>query len=112
MPEDSIVTQGQVGASMFFLAKGTCTVWVKDHMKRNRLVNELSQGDYFGEISLITDSNRTATVKSHNYCTLACLSKNTFYELCQNFPDILVKLKKKALEYNDPWKKFKIKMLN
>ena len=58
----------------------------------------------FGEIALINDTVRTATVKSENYCTLATLSKKVFYDLCQNFPDIIVSIKEKSLEYNDPWK--------
>ena len=55
---------------------------------------------------------RTATVKSSNYCTLASLSKKIFYELCSSFPDILIKLKQRALEYQDPWKRFKLMLLS
>ena len=83
MPEDQIITQGQKEAEyMFFIAKGNCTVWVKDHMKQNIKVNSLSQGDMFGEIALLTNSGRTATVKSQNYCTMASLSKKVFFDLC------------------------------
>lgn len=39
------------------------------------------------------------------------MSKKSFLDLCQNFPDILIKMKKRALEYKDPWKRFKMKML-
>ena len=92
---------------MFLIAKGDCTVWVKNHVKDNVYVRQLCQGDYFGEISILTDSVRTATVKSSNYCTMACIKKRVFHDLCNSFPDILIKMKKKALEYNDPWKEFK-----
>jgi CRP-like cAMP-binding protein len=112
MPEDNIITQGQEALSLFFLARGNCTVWVKDHMKRSIQVNDLEQGEMFGEIALLTDQHRTATVKSSNYCTLASMKKKTFFEMCQNFPDLIVKMKEKSLEYQDPWKQFKMKLLS
>jgi len=80
-------------------------------MKNEVMVNSLKQGDYFGEIAILTDSVRTASVKSSNYCTMACIHKRVFYDLCNNFPDILIKMKRKALEYKDPWKEFKITVL-
>ena len=55
-------------------------------MRANRYVNSLNQGEYFGEISILYETPRTATVKSSNYCTLASLSKRTFFDLCNNFP--------------------------
>ena len=80
-------------------------------MKRQICVNQLSQGDYFGEVSILTDTPRTASVKSSNYCTMACIHKRVFFELCNSFPDILIKMKKKALQYKDPWKEFKLTVL-
>ena len=110
-PEDNIIRQGQHGDILYLIAKGDCTVWVRDHMKNQVYINQLCQGDYFGEISILTDSPRTASVRSSNYCTMACIHKRVFYDLCSNFPDILIKMKKKALEYKDPWKEFKLTVL-
>jgi len=42
---------------------------------------------------------------------MACIHKRVFYDICSNYPDILVKMKKKALQYNDPWKQFKVTVL-
>jgi len=81
---------------MFFIAKGDCEVWVKDHLKASKYVCQLIQGDYFGELALITSAPRSATVKSSNYCTLAGLSSKTFYDLCSKFPDIFMKMKEQA----------------
>ena len=32
-PEDDIITQGTNGTSIYFIAKGDCEVFVKDHRK-------------------------------------------------------------------------------
>ena len=42
---------------------------------------------------------------------MACIHKRVFYDLCSNYPDILVKMKRKALQYKDPWKEFKVTVL-
>jgi len=68
-------------------------VWVNDHKNKQRFVRLLDQAEYFGELALINQSTRTATVKSQNYCTLACLNKTVIFDLLQNFPDILIKMK-------------------
>ena len=50
------------------------------------LVRKLDVHDYFGEVSLVYDSVRTATVTSKNYCTLGKLHLNVLYDVCLNFP--------------------------
>jgi len=36
----------------------------------------------FGEVALIAQVRRTASVKSKNYCTLAALVEENFYDMC------------------------------
>jgi len=108
LPEDKIVTQGQNATNLYFIAKGECQVWVKDQDKNNQLVTSLYQGDYFGEVGLLNHSLRTATVKSANYCTMASMNKNIFYDLCSTFPDIYAKMADRCKSYDDPWKQFKV----
>ena len=43
---------------------------------------------------------------------MASLGKERFYDLCNSFPDILIKMKEYMLSrYKDDWKKFKIDLL-
>ena len=41
IPEDTLIQQGSAGENLFFIAKGDCEVWVKDHMKNNRNIRQL-----------------------------------------------------------------------
>jgi CRP-like cAMP-binding protein len=38
----------------------------------------MKEGEYFGEISLMTQLRRTATVKAKEFCTLGFLTKKVF----------------------------------
>jgi CRP/FNR family transcriptional regulator, cyclic AMP receptor protein len=48
--------------TMYFILSGTCSVF-KSQGEKEILINELSQGEFFGEIALISNQNRSATVK-------------------------------------------------
>jgi len=86
-------------------------VWIKDHRKKNLFVQQILKGDYFGEISVLQSTPRTATVKSSNYSTLISIEKPVFHNLCSSYPDLLLKIKHKTLSYKDPWKLLKISLL-
>ena len=60
--EDEIVREGALGDSMYLLEEGSCKVFVKGI----GLVNQLQEGDYFGEVAIVDApaSYRTATVKA------------------------------------------------
>jgi len=58
-PGVPVVKQGDHGAGMVMLLEGSADVDVD-----GRAVGSLSKGDYFGEMSLIDGSDRTATVTS------------------------------------------------
>ena len=55
--------------NMFFIGDGTCKVTVKDARGHDKIVKNLTRGDHFGEINLIYNCKRTATVHSTNYTT-------------------------------------------
>jgi len=51
-------------------------------------VNILEEGDYFGEIALITNLKRTATVRAMDFCTLAYLGKAIFISTKDEYPEV------------------------
>lgn len=63
--------------------------------------NILIDGDHFGEIGMIYDCKRTATVKSENYGTLALLRKSHFLELAKTFEHLIMQFKKQMYKYKD-----------
>ena len=66
-----------------------------------RLINNLNVGNYFGEVALMTNMKRTCTVKSLDYTTLACLSKEDFVKAEDEFPSIYMNFREGMNHYND-----------
>lgn len=56
-----IVTEGEPGGSMFAVAQGTVSVWRQDHR-----VAVMHEGDFFGEMALLSGAPRMATVKAES----------------------------------------------
>lgn len=78
LPEYSVVTQGEKGNCMYFISKGECEVTVTDHKGIKNFSPVLKAGDLFGEIALLLNCNRTATVKTKVYSLIASLRRNEF----------------------------------
>lgn len=54
---DTVASEGQTGVGFFIIEEGEATVSVQGEER-----STLSHGDYFGEVALIDDGARTATI--------------------------------------------------
>jgi len=75
-PGDFIFKKGDVGKEMYFVIRGILEVNSEDGA-----VNELKDGHFFGEIALVKNVNRTASVKEFAYSDLYVLEKDVFNRL-------------------------------
>ena len=66
----------------------------------------LYDGDHFGEIGMIFQTKRTATVKSMNYGSLARLSEEGFKSLQNEFTSLTTKFKEYIFKYKDSVRTF------
>lgn len=79
-PRDSvIIRQGDEGDKFYAIAHGHVQVEVAH--QGQMMTTELGSGDYFGEIALLHDVPRTATVKALDTVTVWALSREDFQEL-------------------------------
>ena len=60
-PDEQIVRQGQHGSSMFVIHRGSVVVQSKEDGV-SKILRNLREGDFFGEMNLLTGEPRTATV--------------------------------------------------
>ena len=78
---------------MYFIAKGMCSVVIRDEKKKEQQVRILKEGDHFGEIALIYKCRRSGHVVSQNYNTMAILDEERFKSLVSEYPEYLRFLK-------------------
>jgi Cyclic nucleotide-binding domain len=70
---ESIVTQGERGDRFYLIEAGRVEVFEDDEFRRAQ-----SEGDCFGEIALLNDVPRTATVRAALECRLLALDRVSF----------------------------------
>ncbi len=92
LPGDYIFKAGDEGREMYFLVKGDLAVLTKDE---ESMIATLHSGDFFGEIALLKDKPRTATIKAITYCDLYTLEKIHFTRVVEKFPKIAEKIEHK-----------------
>ena len=78
-----VVRKGEIGREFFLIKAGTAEV-VAQADGRTESVCELGPGDYFGEIALLQDCPRTATVRCLSSCELLVIDKSDFLDLVAN----------------------------
>jgi ATP-binding cassette, subfamily B, bacterial len=97
-PGDDVVRQGERGERMYVIERGTAEVIVQDPSGRSRRLAELRDGDYFGEIALLYDVPRTATVRALEPLNVLTLSRSEIEALAANVPDLRENLEQTVME--------------
>jgi ATP-binding cassette, subfamily B, bacterial len=91
-PGDTIIQQGDVGDKLFMLDRGQVEVTVHNGEGSEHHLNTLHEGDYFGEIALLLDVPRTASVRALGPVQALTLSKADFRTLVDRLPGIAQRL--------------------
>lgn len=79
-----IVTEGEIGESMYFIEKGQAAV-IKDS-EGGKIIGRMTSGYFFGELSLISGGKRAATIRVEEPVTAYELSKVDFDEMIRLYP--------------------------
>jgi CRP/FNR family transcriptional regulator, cyclic AMP receptor protein len=78
-----MATEGDRGREFFILVKGEAEV-TKDGTR----INTMKEGDFFGEIALVTKMPRTATVTATSDVDVLVITERAFDNLLKKSPEI------------------------
>jgi CRP-like cAMP-binding protein len=78
-----LTQQGKPGREFFVLVEGTADV-----IKNGRKISSLKPMDFFGEIALVHQSPRTATVKATSPVRALVITERNFRRLLEDQPEI------------------------
>lgn len=90
---DIIVSEGEPGESLFILSTGTAKAWVRDASGKAHPIRTMVEGDFFGEVSIMTGRPRTATITAVTACELLELDREAVGSITKRFPRVLEVLK-------------------
>ncbi len=88
-----IMKEGDAGASMYIVVRGTVAVSIK-----GTVVQRVGPGGTFGEMALVDKAVRAATASAENECQLLAIGRNDFLNLVKTRPDFAVALLKTLAE--------------
>lgn len=83
--------EGEEGSAAYIIVKGHARVTVSG-CDGEVVLNTLGPNDIVGEIALLCDVPRTATVTAEDEVTALVISKDLFFRLVQEFPSIGLEL--------------------
>ncbi|MCG9969141.1 cyclic nucleotide-binding domain-containing protein [Pelotomaculum terephthalicicum JT] len=91
--ERTLIYEGDYGNKFYIIVRGQVEVLKKLADGTEKRLTVLHDGDHFGEIALLRNIPRTATVRARTPCLVLSLQREKFSRILETAPDI-----KKALE--------------
>jgi CRP-like cAMP-binding protein len=88
-----LAREGSRGRELFVILEG-----IADVRRDTRLLPPLGPGDFFGEIALVTDVPRTATVTAYTPMRVLVIVDRAFRQLLRMSPDIHGKILQAAAD--------------
>ncbi|KIX07888.1 uncharacterized protein Z518_02542 [Rhinocladiella mackenziei CBS 650.93] len=92
---DYIITEGEDAKAMYWLVRGAVAVTSRDG---ESTYAELKPGAFFGEIGILMERPRTATVVARTRCMVFVLKKEDLKKMLPNYPDVERAIREEALE--------------
>jgi CRP/FNR family cyclic AMP-dependent transcriptional regulator len=89
-----ILSEGDNSDSLYVILSGKVKVYLNDENGKEAIINYQEQGEYFGELSLIDDYKRSASIMTTVKTTVAIMSKQAFHQVLLGNPNICIHLLK------------------
>ncbi len=87
-----IISEGDDSDSLYAILTGKVKVFLSDDDGREIIINILGEGQYFGELALLDDSPRSASVMTIEETKLAVISKSAFEDCLTRNPVLALRI--------------------
>lgn len=92
-PKDSfILREDDSGGDLYIILSGAAGIILANHDGKEFLLDELGEGDFFGELSLLDGKRRSAAVLAQSDARLLTLRRESFLKVMAKSPGIAIKL--------------------
>ena len=83
-----VIHEGDEALSLYLIVSGAVKVFLSDDNGKQIVVNSQREGEYFGELALLDDAPRSASVMTTEQSTFMVLNKHDFDRILQEHPAI------------------------
>lgn len=83
-----LMTEGDIGETMYVMLTGLAKVFVSDDDGRELVLYELGPGEVIGDIALLDDEPRSATVSTQEKSTALMIGKSAFLDCLRQSPEM------------------------
>mmetsp|Transcript_10307 Transcript_10307/g.20256 ORF Transcript_10307/g.20256 Transcript_10307/m.20256 type:complete len:569 (-) Transcript_10307:358-2064(-) len=94
----TIIHEGEVGDRFYILSRGSLVVTTQDELGLYVELTRLKPGDTFGELSLLKDQPRNATITTLEECVLFSLGREEFGYFIKSLPTLGERLERSVNE--------------
>lgn len=92
-PKNTVVIhENDPADSLFIIESGKVKVYCSDKNGKEFIINTQGEGDYFGELALLDDSTRSASVRTVEKSSFCIIFKDNFNRVLDDHPNIARKL--------------------
>jgi CRP-like cAMP-binding protein len=95
MPDSDIAREGETGDAIYFIIEGSVEIV---SLEQQKSWGRMSDGDYFGIMSLVLGERRTATMTARGFCDMLILGADDFKRIKTEFPEFKDVLKRASAE--------------
>ena len=89
-----ILSEDDNSDALYLILSGKVKVFLNDENGKEAIINYQEAGEYFGELALIDEYKRSASIMTMEKTTLAMISKQAFHQIMKSDPDIAIHLLK------------------
>ncbi len=90
--KSTILFAGDNADAIYYIIKGSVSVILEDDDGHEMVISYLNEGEFFGELGLFGQDDRSALIKAKTECEVGEMSYTTFREISQEFPQVLLLL--------------------
>ncbi len=96
--KSTLIYAGDTGDTLYYIISGSVSVLIEDDDGREMIVAYLNPGDFFGEMGLFEQEDRSAWIRARTECDVAEISYESFNELTKSHPEFLYSVSKQMAQ--------------
>ncbi len=98
-PKDSFICrEGDEGNELYIIESGSAYASIKINDDEEKILTEFSSGDFFGEVAIFENAQRSASITTKEDTTVLVLHKDDFHTIMAKWPLVAIRMMKEMLD--------------